>query len=346
MILPAQPRRLFALWVGVLGAMHVAIICAGFLAPYDPAAQDRDHPDAPPTRLHWRDAQGRFHLRPFIYALESKENAFGEYQEDHSHPLPLRFFLTGAPYRLLGVFPSRLHLFGAPGVKLFLWGSDGYGRDLFSRVLYGGQISLLAGALATALALGLGFSIGAVAGFLGGWTDDALMRFAELFLALPWLYLLFAIRAFLPLSLAPLRAFLLVVLVIGAVGWARPARLVRGVVLSAKQRDYVRAARGFGAGPLYLLHRHILPQTAGVVYTQAALLIPQYILAEVTLSFLGLGVPEPVASWGNLLAGAQQYTVLAAYWWMLLPALAMLPFLLGYLGLASTLQKRSEASPL
>src|SRR2546426_175343 len=120
-------------------------------------------------------------------------------------------------------------------------------------------------------------------------------------------------------------------------------RLVRRVVLSAKERDFVRAARGFGASGAYLLRKHILPQTASVVLTQAAILVPQYVLAEVTLSFLGLGVPEPVPSWGNLLANLQQFSVLASYWWMYLPAAAMVPFFLGYLGLASALQERADA---
>jgi peptide/nickel transport system permease protein len=169
------------------------------------------------------------------------------------------------------------------------------------------------------------------------------MRFAELFLALPWLYLLFALRAFLPLVVGPLEAFFLIIAVIGAVGWARPGRLVRGVVLSAKERDFVRAARGFGASNGYLLRRHILPETSSVLLTQAAILIPQYVLAEMTLSFLGLGVPEPASSWGNLLSSLQQYSVLVSYWWMYLPALIMVPFFLGYLGLASSLQERGEA---
>jgi peptide/nickel transport system permease protein len=183
--------------------------------------------------------------------------------------------------------------------------------------------------------------IGMAAGYYGGWRDEILMRVAELFLALPWLYLLFALRAFLPLSVSPIQAFLLVVIVIGLVGWARPARVVRGVVLSVKERDFVRAARGFGASGAYLLRRHIFPETASVLLTQAAILVPQFVLAEMTLSFLGLGVPEPVSSWGNLLATLQQYSVLVSYWWMYLPALAIVPFFLGYLGLASALQERA-----
>jgi peptide/nickel transport system permease protein len=227
-----------------------------------------------------------------------------------------------------------------------LLGSDGYGRDQLSRILYGGQVSLLAGLLGAGITLFIGLGVGAVAGYYGGWRDDVLMRLAELFLALPWLYLLFALRAFLPLAVNPLEAFLLIVVVIATVGWARPARLVRGVVLSAKERDFVRAARGFGASDSYLFRRHVLPETSSVLLTQAAILIPQYVLAEMTLSFLGLGVPEPVASWGNLLTNLQQYSVLMSYWWMYLPALAVAPFFVGYLGLAAALEERADSRNL
>jgi peptide/nickel transport system permease protein len=243
---------------------------------------------------------------------------------------------------LLGLLPCRTHFFGAENARIYLLGTDAYGRDQFSRLLFGGQVSLLAGLLGAGITLFIGLCIGAVAGYYGGWRDSVLMRVAELFLALPWLYLLFALRAFLPLAVSPLQAFFLIIAVIGAVGWARPARLVRGVVLSAKERDFVRAARGFGATNGYLLRRHILPEASSVLLTQAAILIPQYVLAEMTLSFLGLGVPEPVPSWGNLLSSLQLYSVLVSYWWMYLPALIMVPFFLGYLGLASSLQERGE----
>ncbi|HXN24111.1 MAG TPA: ABC transporter permease, partial [Candidatus Dormibacteraeota bacterium] len=195
---------------------------------------------------------------------------------------------------------------------------------------------------AASLSLVLGAFIGSIAGFYGKAWDQVLMRGSELFLALPWLYLLFAVRAFLPLQITPAKAFLLVVAVIGFVGWARPARLVRGVVLSAKERNYVLAARGFGASEFYLLRRHILPQVFGLLLTQAALLVPQFVLAEVTLSFLGLGVGEPAPSWGNLLASLQQYHVLASYWWMYLPALALIPLFMGYQLLADALQERTK----
>jgi peptide/nickel transport system permease protein len=186
----------------------------------------------------------------------------------------------------------------------------------------------------------MGCLLGVLAGFYGTWLDAVIMRLAELFLALPWLYLLFALRAFLPLHISPVEAFLLLIGVIGFVGWARPARMIRGIVLSAKERGYVLAARGFGASDSYVLCRHILPQTLSVVLTQAALLIPQYILAEVTLSFLGLGVGEPLPSWGNMLANLQQYHVLVSYWWMFFPGLILIPIFLSYGALSNALQER------
>jgi peptide/nickel transport system permease protein len=316
--------RFTLVWLAVL---HALVVLAGWVAPYDYAEQHRDYPFVPPTRIHFSDASGRFHLRPFVYGVTT-DSATADYREDRGRRHPVRFFVGG---RLFGVAP--------PGV-LFLWGSDAYGRDVLSRVLYGGRISLLTGLVAAFLSLSLGLLWGTLAGFHGGSVDRLLMRGAELFLALPWLYLLLGVRAFLPLHISPTQAFFLLVAIIGTVGWVRPARIVRGVVLSARERGFVLAARGFGASSWYLLRRHILPLTWSVVLTQATILIPQYIVAEVTLSFLGLGVGEPVPSWGNMLAEARQYHSLIAHTWMLAPGLATVPLLLGYLTLADTLLER------
>jgi peptide/nickel transport system permease protein len=310
--------------VGFLALFHLTVLLAGFVAPYDFAEQHRDFPFAPPMRIHFLDQYGHFQWRPRIYQIE-QDLSTGAYREDRARAYPVRFLLRG---RLFGV--------AEPGV-LFLLGSDGYGRDVLSRVLYGGQVSLLTGLAAAFLSLGLGLVLGTAAGFWGGWADQILMRTGELFLALPWLYLLLAVRAFLPLHIEPAQAFLLLVVIIGSVGWVRPARLIRGVVLSGKERGFVLAARGFGASGGYLIRRHILPMTFGVLLAQATVLIPQYILAEVTLSFLGLGVAEPVPSWGNMLAEARQYHALVSHAWMLAPGLATVPLLLGFLLVADRL---------
>ena len=336
-------RHALSRWLVFVVVMHAVILCAGFFAPYAPSDQDRDRPYLPPMRVHFIDATGHFHFRPFCYAPQLKPGSFGQFEENTAMPVPLIFLTSGARYHLLGVIPMRLHFFGTASseARLYLLGTDAFGRDQLSRILVGGQVSLFAGLLGTGITLTLAALIGLCSGFFGGWSDNVLMRAAELFSALPWLYLLFALRAFLPLSVQPFEAFLLVVAVIGLVGWARPARLVRGVAMTVKEREFIRAARGFGASDFYLLRRHIFPETASVLLTQAALLVPQFVLAEMTLSFLGLGVPEPAPSWGNLLACLQQYSVLVSYWWMYLPALVIVPFFVGYLGLAGALQERT-----
>jgi peptide/nickel transport system permease protein len=237
-----------------------------------------------------------------------------------------------------------MHLFGVaePG-KVLLFGTDGYGRDELSRILFGGQISVAAGITATFIALLAGSILGVIAGYYGRWIDEALMGITELFLSLPWLYFLLGVRAFLPLHLSTIRTFFLLTGVIGLIGWARPARLVRGVVLGARNRNYVLASRGFGGSDFYLLRRHILPETFGVLLTQAALLVPRYIAAEVTLSFFGLGVNEPVPSWGNMLSTLQQYSVLVSYGWLLAPACALVVTSVIYSSLADVFHSRLKS---
>jgi peptide/nickel transport system permease protein len=318
-----------------LVSTHLAILFAGFIAPYSPATQNREFPYAPPVRIHFVNA-GRAHLRPFIYAEIA---GLGTYETDVSRPYPIHFFVKGEDYEILGIFRSNVHLFGVDApARIFLLGTDSFGRDEFSRLLYGGQISLAAGMLATFITLLVGAAIGTISGYYGNWIDEFLMGSAELFLCLPWLYFLLVVRALLPLHVSPAMTFMLLIAVIAVIGWARPARLIRGVVLSARTRDYVSAARGFGASDFYLLRRHVFPQTLTVVLTQAALLVPQYVAAEVTLSFFGLGVSEPTPSWGNMLSVLQHYSVLMSYGWLLAPAAALVVTSVMYWLLADTIR--------
>jgi peptide/nickel transport system permease protein len=315
-----------------LVAIYLSAIFAGFLAPYDPTSQSRDFAFVPPTQLHWSDPSGVFHWRPLVY--------------DGGRAYPIRFFVRGAPYRIAHVFSGERHLLGVDEpATLFLLGTDGFGRDQLSRLLYGAQISLFAGPFGAALSVALGLVLGGVAGFFGTWIDTIIMRAAEVFLAVPWFYLLFAVRMALPLRLEPEEAFVMILSIVAAIGWARPARVIRGMVLSGKTRDYVVAARALGASDVHVLRRHVLPQVLGVVLTQAALLAPQYIMAEATLSFFGLGVGEPVPSWGNMLAVLQRYDVLSSYWWMFLPGVALLAVFLLYYLLADALHQRVAVLP-
>jgi peptide/nickel transport system permease protein len=311
---------------------HCGILFAGFFAPYVPSAQHRQYAYAQPTRLHFVDTQGQIHIRPFVYRSIPIEGEGFRYAEERNAEYPIRFLIRKQ---------DGLHLLAvdAPG-DLFLLGTDGYGRDIFSRVLFGGRISLLAAGVATLLSLLLAVVLGGVAGQFGGTIDSVIMRGSELVLALPWIYLLLSLRASLPLHLDPTRTLILLSAVIGAMGWARPARLVRGAVLSAKERPFVMAARGFGASEWYLLRRHVLPQTLGIVSTQAVVLIPQFVAAEATLSFLGLGIGEPVPSWGNMLSAFQQFQTVSSYWWMAAPLVALIAVSLTYFVLADALHQK------
>jgi peptide/nickel transport system permease protein len=311
-----------------VGAVYAAVLGAAFLSPYDPAAQHRDHPLAPPTRVHFVDREGRAHLRPFVYAGDREEG----------DAVPVRFFARGVDED--GSIGSRRLLTVDPPANIFLAGTDELGRDQFSRLLYGGRISLGAGLFAGALALTIGLLLGCAAGFFGRWVDGAVMAASDLFMALPWLYLLLAIRAALPLDVSPGRALASVVLVIGIAGWARPARLVRGVVLSARTRDYVTAAAASGASRARLMLAHVLPEAFSVAITQASILVPQYTLAEITLSFFGLGVGEPTPSWGTMINAMLRQELSAAHWWLAAPAAALVIVSLLYHAVADALHQR------
>jgi peptide/nickel transport system permease protein len=334
-----------AVTVILLAALHLILLLASFVAPYDPTMQDRELPYAPPTRLHFTDGFG-FHLRPFVYAWTSvlDGDQSGTYKEDRSREYPIRLFVSGASYKFMGFLETTRHLFGVDGPgKILLFGTDGYGRDELSRVLVGGQISVAAGLTATFITLLAGSILGITAGYYGAWVDESLMAVTELFLSLPWLYFLLGVRAFLPLHLSAMRTFFLLTGVIGLIGWARPARLVRGIVLSSRNRNYVLAARGFGGSDVYILRRHILPEVVGVLLTQAALLVPRYIAAEVTLSFFGLGVSEPLPSWGNMLSTLQQYSVLISYAWLLAPVFALVVTSVLYSSLTDVFHSRLKS---
>jgi peptide/nickel transport system permease protein len=217
-----------------------------------------------------------------------------------------------------------------PPNSRFLLGTDGLGRDQFSRLLHGARTSLVAGTAAAAFAVLLGGLLGAVAALSEGWLDALLMRAADLFLAIPWTYALLAVRAVLPLDLSPAWTFAAMMLVLGLVGWARPARLTRGIVLSARSSEYVHAARAFGASRAYILLRHLLPEARSALTVHFVLAAPQFLTAEATLSFLGLGFPESHPSWGNLLAALTRLHVLVEYWWMFAPALIFVALMACY----------------
>lgn len=280
---------------GVLAGLYAAVLGAGYLAPYDAAEQHREAPLVAPQAVHFEG--GRLVVADAISGRK----------------VAVRWFSGG-------------HLFGveAPAVY-FPLGSDAFRRDQFSRMLYGGRISLMAAVLGALVSLGVGLAAGLLSALGPVWLDALLMRAGEVCLALPWLYLLLGVRAFLPLALEPDTVFVLFVLLAGMLGWARPARLFRGLGLSLKQSGYVEAARGFGASRWYVARRHMLGELKGVLGTQGALLVPQFLLAEVTLSMFGLGINEPGVSWGTMLDVVREPAMLAMHPWMALPAMLLAP---------------------
>ncbi|MFN0120942.1 MAG: ABC transporter permease [Blastocatellia bacterium] len=317
-----SPRRMGMI---ILALFYTLCLTGGFLAPYNYRTQSRETPFLPPSRIHFFDARGVFHARPFIYRAKLTDPLNFGYTEDRSQPFPLQFFVRGEDYEFLGLIPASLHLFGVAATdkapRAHVLGTDGLGRDLLARLLQGGMISLLVGPLGLLLAYLAGIAIGAAAGWRGGRVDAALMRLAEIMMSLPTLLLILAIRASFPLSVTPTQVALMMLTIFTFVGWAEVARLTRGLVAAERRRDYIAAAIACGASDWRVLLRHILPNIGTPLLVQFALGVPTYILAEIALSYLGVGVQEPGASWGGILAEATELSVLKNYPWMMTPAL-------------------------
>ena len=303
-----------------LVVLYIAAILAGFVAPYSSDNSTIDLSFHPPliTRLHIFDEQGGL-TRPFIYGSVVDENQVAKYHDDQSKRYPIRLFVRGDDYHILWVIKTNVHLFGvdAPG-RLFLLGADQLGRDVFSRILYGGQISLSVGILGIVISTVIGMLIGGMAGYFGGPVDFLSMRFIEVLLALPSLYFILILRKMFD-NVSSTQMYLIIIIILSLLGWATEARVIRGMVLSLKQQEYVIAARALGFGNARIIIRHILPNTLSFVIVTATLSVPFYILGEVALSFLGVGITEPDASWGNMLAQAQVTRTLVYFPWVLTP---------------------------
>jgi peptide/nickel transport system permease protein len=315
----------------VLVVCYAGMALADFIAPYPMDASDRALFYAPPVGVHWVDARGRLHLRPFVYAYRLVDPDLRLYGPDTSRPYPIHFFVRGFPYRFLGIVPADLHLMEVDRpARLFLLGSDQFGRDLWSRMLFGSRVSLLIGILVVLTTFPVGLLMGGIAGFYGGIVDNIIMRAVEVLAAFPTFYLLLTLASVLPATLSSAARLFMIAVVMSVVAWGGLARIVRGIVLSIREREFVLAARAAGLGDLRVIVRHILPSTSSYVIVAATLTIPGVILGESGLSFLGLGVQEPSTSWGLLLAQAQSIEVLTQFPWLLLPGLAIVIVILAY----------------
>ena len=315
--------RARALGLLLLGAIVLAAIAGPYLSPHDPATQFADAVYAPPMRPHVIDADG--HWRPpFVYPLRLEDRLTRRYAANRAHPQPLRWFADGT---LVGIDEG-----GGPWLPL---GGDALGRDILARILAGARLSLGVSALAASGALLFGAFIGALAGFRGGRIDDGLMRIADFVLVLPAIYVVLVLRAAMPLVLTTASVFWTISAVLAIAGWPFAARGVRAIVAAERGKEYAEAARALGASPLRILLRHLLPAASGFLLVQATLLVPAFILAEATLSFVGFGFPEPTPSWGVMLQDAARVAALAEAPWLLAPAAAIVATVLG-LHLAGT----------
>lgn len=337
-----QQNPLARFGITVLLIFYIAVIGADFFAPYDPYVSQPDGSLLPPTQIEWKSG-----VNPQVYPTTQGPVDINTgdrlIKADRTQPSPVRLFVKGFEYHFLQIklpLPTRWsfknpkvdqvvvipgfrgdrHLFGTTGPgKINILGTDEQARDQFSRILYGGRISLSIGLLGVAISFPLGMLVGGISGYFGGFVDGVLMRGVEVLMTIPSIYLIVALAKVLPDTLSSSDRFILIVLITSLVSWTSLARVIRGEVLSLKQREFVQAARAVGGQPLYIIVRHILPQTATFVIISATLSIPSFIGAESVLSLIGLGIQQPDPSWGNLLSLATNASILVFQPWLLWP---------------------------
>jgi peptide/nickel transport system permease protein len=331
-------RKNAARFVGwlVIGAFFGIALFADFLSPYDYRQQSRTEPSAPTTRIYFSGVRephsGAY--RPMVNRRRLSDPLRLTYTEDATEPFAIEFFVRGYSYKLFGLIQSDIHLFGVEvqesSPRINLLGTDNLGRDRFSRLMHAIRFSLIVCSLGVLLACLIGITIGIVSGYSTRFVDTVLMGATDAMLALPTLILILAARAAFPLELPPLRAAFLLLLIFALTGWAEIARLGRGLVLEVRQREFVMAAIATGVTQTRILFRHILPNISRPLVTQAVLMLPAFLLAEVALSYLGVGVQEPEASLGNMLTAASDLNLLRNQPVSILsPAIAIFIFVLG-----------------
>jgi peptide/nickel transport system permease protein len=314
----------------ITGIFVVIALFADPIAPYNYDHQSRNTPRAPATQIHLSAGEGAV-----IYPLTLADPLRFRYEEDRTRAYALGSLVRGDSYRLLGLVETDLHLFGVreaglDAPRLHILGTDALGRDRFSRLLHAVRFSLIVAPIGMVLASLIGILIGIVSGYASRGVDTFLMGAADAMLSLPALILILAARAAFPLELPPMRAGFLLVAIFAVVGWAEMARLTRSLVRSVREREYVLAAKASGLTGGRILFRHILPNISRPLITQATLILPAFLLAEVALSFLGVGLQEPVPSLGNMLAAAADLTQLRQQPFLLLaPAFVIFVFILG-----------------
>lgn len=306
----------------VLLILYACALFAPLIAPYKASQQNLKKSYHPPTTLFWQ--QGKLHVRVY----EKIDPLTGRYNPIPKASIPLQFWTQSEPYMLWGIIPMQHRLWGLgindTDARVYLLGSDATGRDVFSRLLYGAQVSLSIGVIGITITLVVGFFVGALSGYFGGQFDFIAMRSVEFLMAVPTLYLLLALRSAIAPYFTSSQMFFMIVIILAFIGWSGAARIIRGMALSIGQRPFVLVAQAMGQSTVKILYKHILPNLMSYLLVAATLSIPGYVLGEAALSFLGLGIQEPSASWGLMLSQAQQMRVfMLNFWWLLTPGIAI-----------------------
>lgn len=325
-----------ALFSGILILLlYIVAAFVEFIAPYDPADFSPLYAFVPPQQVRIRDSEGNFRA-PFVYGLarsRDPETARINYQPDTSKIMPLRFFIRGSEYKAWGLIKSDLHFFGidaGPRDRVFILGADRLGRDLFSRLVYATRVSLSIGLLGVIFSFVFGIIIGGISGYYGGWIDNIIQRLIDFIRSIPTIPLWMGLAAALPVEWPPTRVYFLITIILSIIGWTGLARVVRGRFLSLREEDFVTAARFVGASEKRIIFRHMLPSFSSHIIAALTLAIPNMILAETSLSFLGLGLRSPVNSWGVLLQEAQNLSSVALAPWLLTPGIAVVVAILAF----------------
>ncbi|WP_020579799.1 ABC transporter permease [Actinopolymorpha alba] len=316
-------HRLATLGMVITAVIYLAAIFAEFLAPYSSSHYNPDYAYAPPQRLHLLD-DGKFGLYVYGYkATQDRETLAQTWATDERKKVPVSFFAKGEPYKMFGLIPGDIHLIapsaGGGSAPMYLLGADSNGHDLLSRIIHGARVSMSVGLIGVAMAFMLGIVLGGISGFFGGVVDTAIQRGVEFFMSIPTLPLWLGLAAAVPAGWGPLQRYFAVTVILSMIAWTHLARVVRSRFLSLREEDFVTAARIDGASRPRIIFRHMLPSFSSYLIASLTLSIPGMILAETSLSFLGLGLQAPVVSWGVLLQEAQNIRAIATAPWLLLP---------------------------
>jgi peptide/nickel transport system permease protein len=313
----------------ILILLYAIALFADFLAPRDPNAYIGRFTYAPPQQLHLFDTSAGFAFAPFVYDYKvtvDPEALKRSFELDTDKKIPVYFFVASEPYKLLGLIPLQHRFIGPTDARapFYLLGADRLGRDMLSRLIHGARISLSIGLSGVMLSLVIGVTIGGISGYVGGRTDMVIQRVIEFIWSLPQIPLWLGLAAAMPRDWTSLQAYFVITIILALIGWTELARVVRGRVLALKSEDFVAAARLDGASEMRIILRHIVPSFMSHIIATATLAIPAMILAETTLSYLGLGLQAPIVSWGVLLREAQNIRTIASAPWLLAPGFAVI----------------------